>query len=67
MTQGYGILFNGNGNKRILINSVDVTNNKLGTIGWTTSGDNVASSSHNYIQHCLGYSTGQTTFPGTAQ
>lgn len=67
MTQGYGILFNGNGNKRILINSVDVTNNKLGTIGWTTSGDNVASGSHNYIQHCLGYSTGQTTFPGTAQ
>ena len=67
MTQGYGILFNGTGNKRILINSVDVTNNKLGTIGWTTSGDNVASGSHNYIQHCLGYSTGQTTFPGTAQ
>ena len=67
MTQGYGILFNGNGNKRILINSVDVTNNKLGTISWSTSGDNVASGSHNYIQHCLGYSTGQTTFPGTAQ
>jgi len=63
MTQGYGILFNGNGNKRILINSVDVTNNKLGTIGWQNSGDNVASGSHNFIQNCLGYSTGQTTFP----
>ena len=67
MTQGFGILFTGTGNKRILINSVDVTNNKLGTISWSTSGDNVASGSHNYIQHCLGYSTGQTTFPGTAQ
>ena len=67
MTQGYGILFNGNNNKRILINSVDVSNNKLGTIGWTTSGNNILSGSHNYIQHCLGYSTGQTTFPGTAQ
>ena len=46
---------------------MDVTNNKVNAINWETSGNNVAAASHNYIQHCLGYSTGQTTFPGTAQ
>ena len=67
MTQKSGIWFTSNNNLRILINSVDVTNNKVNAINWETSGNNVAAASHNYIQHCLGYSTGQTTFPGTAQ
>ena len=55
MTQGYGILFNGNNNKRILINSVDVTNNKLGNIGWQNSGVNAAPNSYNYIENNSGY------------
>ena len=67
MTQKSGIWFTSNNNLRILINSVDVTNNKVNAINWETTGNNVSAASHNYIQHCLGYSTGQTTFPGTAQ
>ena len=67
MTQKSGIWFTSNNNLRILINSVDVTNNKVNAINWETTGNNVVAGSHNYIQHCLGYSTGQTTFPGTAQ
>ena len=61
--QNHGILFNGNSHKRFNINAVDCTDNETGGIGWQTSGDNVSSSSKNFIQNCPGYSTGQTTFP----
>ena len=61
--QHHGIRFVGDNHQRININGVDVENNNSGGIAWTTSGNNVSSNSHNFIQNCPGYSSGQTSFP----
>ena len=61
--QHTGISVNGNNHTNMRFIGVNVTGNSSGGIGWQTSGNNVNAASDNFIQHCPGYSTGQTSFP----
>ena len=61
--QHTGISVNGNNHTNMRFIGVNVTGNSSGGIGWQSSGNNVNAASDNFIQHCPGYSTGQTSFP----
>ena len=61
--QHTGISVSGNNHTNMRFIGVNVTGNSSSGIGWQTSGNNVAAASDNFIQHCPGYSTGQTSFP----